>query len=109
MTRRFRHFGRTALLAAAVAVAVVLHSGAAVAGCLGGNEARSVIASGEVLPMGRIVGALRQRYRVDVVDGQLCEGGGGYVYRLTILTPRGKVRKVTVDARTGRPRGGDFD
>jgi hypothetical protein len=86
--------------------AMLVAAGPAQAACVGGGKARSLVSSGEVQPLGSIVASLRQQSRFEIVGGELCERNGGYVYRLKVLGPRGKVGNVTVDARSGRMLGG---
>ena len=84
--------------------ALALIAGPAHAACLSPAEARAVVASGQAASLGPIVQSLKQQAGVEVINGQLCTAGGGYVYRLTVLGQGGKVRQVTVDARSGRIR-----
>lgn len=84
--------------------ALAQFSGPALAACLSPAEARAVVASGQAGSLGPIVRTLKQQAGVEVINGQLCTAGGGYVYRLTVLSQGGKVRQVTVDARSGRIR-----
>lgn len=95
-----------AVVASVFLIAALLAAGPAQAACVGGGEARDLVNSGEVRPLGSIVASLRRQGRFEIVSGELCERGGGYIYRLKVLGPRGKVGHVTVDARTGRMLGG---
>lgn len=98
-------FARKIPLATFLLIAVlVLGAGAARAACLSPSEARAVVASGQAASLGPIVQSLKQQAGVEVINGQLCTAGGGYVYRLTVLGQGGRVRQVTVDARSGRIR-----
>jgi hypothetical protein len=98
-------FFRKGLLAVLfMLAALALGAGAARAACLSPSEARAVVASGQAASLGPIVQSLKQQAGVEVINGQLCTAGGGYVYRLTVLGQGGKVRQVTVDARSGRIR-----
>ena len=84
----------TALLALALACV----SPAAMAqGCLSGGEGRQLLEQGQVVPFPQ---AMRQAgLRADqVVDVQLCQSGGGYVYRVRVLEPGGQVSTMTIPA-----------
>lgn len=72
-------------------------SPAMAAGCVGGQEARAVLERGEALPFPE---ALRRAgYTGDQLAGrpQLCDAGGGYVYRVKIVQ-QGQVQSVTIPA-----------
>ena len=80
----------TATLRRAVLVLALFMGGLtapAEAACLSDRETRQAVRSGEAV---RLNVALRQagiRPR-DVVGAQLCEGGGGYVYRVRVYDGR---------------------
>ena len=99
---------KTALLILGLAAGVVVAapSRESLAACLSAGQARAVVASGQVLPLSQITSVLRRRYPVDVIDGQLCAEGRGYVYRLTVLGPAGRVRRVVINAFNGQVLGG---
>ena len=40
-----------------------------------------------------------------MIDSRLCRGGSGYQYVVTFLGSDGRVKRVTVDARTGKVAG----
>jgi len=62
-----------------------------------------VVAQAEgVQPLGRILRQIEQRYPGRALDAQLNERTEPPVYRIKWLGEDGKVRDVTVDARTGR-------
>ena len=61
-----------------------------------------MIASQQAIPLGRAVRAVRGRVGGEVVRARLCESEAGPVYRLTVLSRNGKVRRATVDATNGR-------
>lgn len=63
----------------------------------------AVVAQAEgVQPLGRILRQIEQRYPGRALDAQLNERTEPPVYRIKWLGEDGKVRDVTVDARTGR-------
>lgn len=77
----------------------------AAAQCLGPGQARQVVQSGQAMTPGQVAAIVSSR-GAKLVDLQLCNDGGGYVYVLRVVTKRGRVRQVAVDARSGRLAGG---
>ncbi|HXK54880.1 MAG TPA: hypothetical protein PK405_09360 [Hyphomicrobiales bacterium] len=98
------HPRQLALATAFLLAAFILPAGAARAACLSPDEARAVVASGQAAALGPIVASLRRQAGVDVINGQLCTAGSGFVYQLTVLGPGGRVRRLVVDARSGQIR-----
>ena len=94
------------ILALAAGLFLVAPAPEALAACLSARQARAVIASGRALPLGQITTTLRRRYLVDIINGQLCAKGRGYVYRLTVLGRGGRVHRVVINALNGRLLGG---
>ncbi|MBA3516192.1 MAG: hypothetical protein H0T75_00715 [Rhizobiales bacterium] len=72
-------------------------AGNAQAACISGQEGRQLLEQGQVVPFPE---AMRQAglKRDEVVDVQLCEGGGGFVYRVRVLQPGGRVRSMNIPA-----------
>ena len=87
----------TFALACFLAVPIVSGS-AAEARCLTPAEAQAVVGGGGVQRLGVIARAVGG----EIVDAQLCEGGGGLVYRLAVMREGGRVENVIVDARSGQ-------
>jgi hypothetical protein len=75
---------RLRCIAAAVAIALSAFAGGAFAqGCVSGQEARQLIDQGQVVPFPEA--ASRAGLAANqVVDVQLCQAGGGYVYRVRL-------------------------
>ncbi|EFO30576.1 putative lipoprotein [Roseibium sp. TrichSKD4] len=71
----------------------LLLAGTASAACLSQGEARSVVASGKAKPLA----AVQSQAGGEIVKAQLCQEGGGYVYRLSVLV-NGKVTTKVVSA-----------
>ena len=69
------------------------------------REARNLIQSGAVIPLGSALAAARGSVPGEVIDGKLCRGGRGWQYRATFLGPDGRVSRVTIDAKTGEVVG----
>lgn len=63
-------------------------------------EARALLRKGVILPLGRILAVANQRVPGDVIDVELEHEDAGWQYKVKVLTPAGKVRKLTLDART---------
>ncbi len=74
---------------------------AAQAGCLPPGAARDVIARGEAMPLVEAARAARDAIDGEIIGGRLCSDGAGYVYMMTLLSPDGRVSRVTVDALSG--------
>jgi uncharacterized membrane protein YkoI len=55
-----------------------------------------------VQPLGSVLRQIEQRYPGHALDAELIEGAEPPVYRIKWLGEDGKVREVSVDARTGR-------
>ena len=67
-------------------------------GCLSPREQQAEVRSGRVVRPGR----LGQRLGGKVLRINLCRGGRGLVWRVTVLRPNGRVVNRRVDARSGR-------
>ena len=81
----------------ALALSSSVSEGLAQGGCLSGRQARQLLEQGLVVPLPQ---AIQQAglSSGQVVDAKLCEAGGGYVYRVRVLQPGGKVRAVNIPA-----------
>ena len=63
-------------------------------------EARALLRKGLILPLGRVLAVANRRVPGDVIDVELEHEDAGWQYKVKVLTPAGKVRKLTIDART---------
>lgn len=86
---------KLAVIGLAAALMAPLAPSAGAAQCLSPGEARAAVSSGQA----RALGSLSISGKI--VDAKLCRQGGRLVYVLSVLQ-NGKVRTVTVDAKTGR-------
>lgn len=86
----------------AVALCVLFLTLAAPTDARDHDRARDAVRSGEVRPLGEVLGPVRSRYPGRLLDTQLSRQGNNWVYRIKILDRAGKVRVVIVDARSGR-------
>lgn len=78
-----------------------VHAGEVVApepGCLSPAAVDRALREGQVLRLTKIA----HRFEGEIIRAELCRAGEGLVYRVTLLDPRGSVRRVLVDGRTGR-------
>jgi uncharacterized membrane protein YkoI len=86
------------------AVAAVALPGAALAHQRRGgdhDDAREAVTRGEALPLSEILAIVRRVEPGEVIEVELERDDGRLEYEIEVLTPRGRVRKVTLDARTG--------
>ena len=88
--------------AIAAALLVLALSGAGSDGyaqgrCVSPGDGRQLLEQGQVVPFPE---AMRRAGigSDQVVDVQLCRGGGGYVYRVRVLQKGGKVRRMNIPA-----------
>ena len=65
------------------------------------DEARAAVARGEAMPLSEILPIALRAEPGDVLEVDLEEDHGRLEYEIEILTRSGRVRKVTLDARTG--------
>ena len=63
---------------------------------------REAVARGEVLPLPRILVIAQKAVPGDIIDVELEQKEWGLKYELKILTAAGRVRKVDINARTGK-------
>ena len=85
------------LAAGAVQAAELPHA------CLTEAEQRAAVAGQRALPLAEVIKSVnRHRHKRDVVRVRLCRRGEHLVYVLTMLTPKGKVIRSTVDAANGK-------
>ncbi|MFT4257864.1 MAG: PepSY domain-containing protein [Pseudoxanthomonas sp.] len=68
-------------------------------------EVRELLRRGEILPLAKVLEAVTVKVPGDVIEVELdredANEGGGWEYKVKVLTPDGRVRKITLDARTG--------
>jgi len=65
--------------------------------CVSGRDGRQLLEQGQVVPFPEAM-ARAGVMAHQIVDVQLCRGGGGYVYRVRVLQPNGRVRRVNIPA-----------
>lgn len=64
------------------------------------DRARGAIRRGEIRPLRDVIARVRQRSNAEILDVDLHQNGGAWVYGLRVLTPNGRVRDVFVDGRS---------
>lgn len=64
------------------------------------ERARTAVRKGEIRRLREVYRVVRQRSGSEVIDVDLHQRAGGWVYALRVVTPRGRVRDVFLDART---------
>jgi uncharacterized membrane protein YkoI len=70
--------------------------------CLTRDQQRVAIAERRAVTLATVRRTLRKRLPGELVRARLCqEPSGRLIYLLTVLPRDGKVRRVTIDARTG--------
>jgi len=80
---------------------VVLSSDGALAACIKWSDARAVIAKNKLLKPGEVRRRAIRRGG-EVVSINLCRRGGKYIYRLTVIGQKKRVRDIVVNAHSGK-------
>jgi uncharacterized membrane protein YkoI len=67
------------------------------------DRARDAVSAGDVLPLRQIMQSVGRRYPGRLLDANLGQNRQGrWIYRIKLLAPRDQVRRLTVDAKSGR-------
>jgi hypothetical protein len=70
------------------------------------DRARDAVRDGRALPLGAFIARIERQYGGRLIDARLRERRGRLVYELKLMSDKGgRVFTVSVDAKTGRPRG----
>ncbi len=99
-----KYFWTRAFTAVIFAV-VLLFGGEAMAGCVKWSNSPTIIKKNGLMKPGP-VRARAIRRGEDVISIDLCRRGGRYIYRLTVLGKKKRVRDIVIDARSGNRIGG---
>ncbi len=86
-----------AMLAMPLSPAVAAEPAPVVGACLSAAGIQEALVAGRALRLADI----RRKLKGDIVKADLCQDGGKLAYLVTVLTPEGMVRRVTVDASSG--------
>lgn len=92
------------LLALALPACSVLAIGLALPHALAGDDqalARRLSATGQILPLEKIIARARTIKAGKVLETELEDKKGRYVYEVEVLDRQGQVWEVKLDARTG--------
>ncbi len=65
--------------------------------CLNASGIQEALITGHALKLAEI----RRKLKGDIVKADLCHNDGKLAYLVTILTPEGMVRRITIDAGSG--------
>ncbi len=88
------------MIAAWVALATCLFSGAAMANCIvDWSDAASIVHQNKLTTIEALSRLAAAELAGAIVKTTLCEEKGGFVYRLVVRDPQGKLTAHTVDAR----------
>lgn len=90
--------GGTALVALAITAAIP----PAHAGCVPWNSAGALISKNGLVPGKAIYKKVQSKTGGKVISANLCENGNKFVYKVTVLSKKGDVKKITVNAKTGK-------
>jgi hypothetical protein len=71
----------------------------------GRGQARDAVQRGEIRPLEEVTARVQQRYPGRLLDAQLRQARGRWIYHLKMLTRDGRVLRVAVDARTAQILG----
>ena len=66
------------------------------------DEARAAVEAREALPLTRIMEIAQRTVPGEIVEVELEREDGRLIYEVEVLTRTGRVRKVEIDARSGR-------
>ena len=64
------------------------------------DKARDALERGEIRPLREVMAKVRRHTNVEVLDVDLHRHPPGWIYALRVITPRGQVRDVFLDAAT---------
>lgn len=73
------------------------------------HRAKSGVSSGEILPLSTILSRLHSSFDGRLLDAQLKRSRGREIYELQIITAKGRVLEVRVDAATAKVLGYEVD
>jgi len=66
------------------------------------DRARAALQRGEILPLTAILAAAQARVSGRVIGVELERDDGRWIYELELVTPRGRLVEMEIDAATGR-------
>ena len=92
-------------LACAITVALMLVAAAPaalMADDLGPEEAQRLLQSGRIKALADIVAIVQKQVDGDLIDAELDEEDGVYIYELKILRRDGRLQEIEAEASTGK-------
>ncbi|WP_374370723.1 PepSY domain-containing protein [Dongia sp.] len=73
------------------------------------ETARKALEQHEILPLGRVLALIEEKYPGDVIEIELERQGALWIYDLELIDAEGRVRELDIDARTGEVLKDAFD
>ena len=73
------------------------------------ERARAAVARGDILPLSRILDIAKRDTPGRVIDIELDEDDGRYIYEIEIIDGRGRIVEMKLDAASGRIVERDID
>lgn len=64
------------------------------------NRARQAVQAGQVLPLGKVLERLEREHPGQVMEVELEQEEGRWIYEVKLLQPQGQLVKLKLDART---------
>lgn len=64
------------------------------------DEARDAVRSGLIRPLEEVLAAARKQMKGDIIEIELDEDDGRYVYEIEYVTPQGQLMEIEIDAKT---------
>ncbi|MDH4981532.1 PepSY domain-containing protein [Hyphomicrobium sp. D-2] len=86
----------------AALILVAAAPGALMADDLGPEEAQRLLQSGRIKSLADIVSIVQKQVDGDLIDAELDEEDGVYIYELKILRPNGRLQEIEAEASTGK-------
>ena len=66
------------------------------------DRARAAVQRGEILPLEQVLAQLKSGVTGEISSIELEKEGGIWVYEFKLISPRGRMMEVSVDAKTGK-------
>ena len=86
----------------AMAAAIFLFAPQAMAECLPWKAAGALIAKNGLVPANKVYKTVVSRTGGKILHASLCENNGRFVYKFSVLGPKGDVTNHNIDAKTGQ-------
>lgn len=86
-------------LALALALAVAGAGQAQAQSCLDKRQIQEAVSSGEILSLDAVLAQAGVDPSAEILNVQVCDGGGGLVYVIGVLNPDGQAQNLTLNAQ----------